>query len=106
VILVLRLPAPTKVAVTATWALELPALRRIGLCSYSVYLWHFPVVWWLRQHLEASHYAGLGGLVRSGLLVAVPTLVLAALTYRFVELPAMRRKRRTSSPATTLATAP
>ena len=34
-------------------------------------------------------------LLKSWVILAVPTLILGAITYRLVELPAMRQKRRT-----------
>lgn len=62
-----------------------------GLVSYSVFLWHEPVIRWLAEH----------GVMRAGALgfgwnLAVTALAvgaLSALTYRLVERPALRRKR-------------
>jgi hypothetical protein len=56
-------------------------LRTIGDWSYSLYLWHWPV-------LVLPEYALARGLtaVESGLAVLV-TLTLAAYTYRYVEMP-------------------
>jgi peptidoglycan/LPS O-acetylase OafA/YrhL len=52
-------------------------LRYFGRVSYGVYLWHLPL------------YAMLGW--KLGILV---TLAVAALSYRYVEQPFLRRKRR------------
>jgi peptidoglycan/LPS O-acetylase OafA/YrhL len=62
--------------------------------SYSLFLWHEPIIWWLRDR---------GMLVSGGalsfplnlLIVGTVSLGLSAVTYRFVELPALRRKSRT-----------
>lgn len=64
----------------------------LGVVSYSVYLWHEPVIHWLgRQDLLA---AGAAGLARNVAVVVLLTLAASALTHRFVEAPAMRRKAR------------
>jgi peptidoglycan/LPS O-acetylase OafA/YrhL len=63
-----------------------------GLISYSVFLWHEPLVHWLEAHgLTAS---GTTGFVANTLLLLAVTAVLSAFTYRWVELPAMQRKAR------------
>ncbi|HWI71706.1 MAG TPA: acyltransferase, partial [Baekduia sp.] len=76
---------------------EARPLRWIGLASYSLYLWHVPVIWWLVNHHVAA--GGRAGYLVNLVLVCGVSLALATLTYRFVELPAMRRKRRTDAPA-------
>jgi len=58
-----------------------PPLRRIGLLSYSLYLWHFPLMVFAR-HLIIRPFTAL----EIFLLVAL-TFVLAALSWRFVEQP-------------------
>jgi peptidoglycan/LPS O-acetylase OafA/YrhL len=72
--------------------LESRAIVWIGVVSYSVYLWHLPVILWLREHnFMASGRVGFG---LNWLVVMSIVLVLSALTHRLVEAPAMRRKRR------------
>jgi peptidoglycan/LPS O-acetylase OafA/YrhL len=67
--------------------LGLGALRWIGVRSYGIYLWHWPlIVLWGRQH------AGVNW-PRAMLQVAA-TFVVAALSWRFVEEPIRRRSRR------------
>ncbi len=71
--------------------LESRALVAAGLISYSVYLWHYPVIGWLRVHGLTE--GGWSGLAINLVLVLIVTIVLATLTYRFVERPALRFKR-------------
>jgi peptidoglycan/LPS O-acetylase OafA/YrhL len=73
--------------------LESPAFVVVGVASYSLFLWHYPVILWLReQGLTAA--GGWGALAFNLLLVAVVAGALSALTYRYVERPALRHKRR------------
>ena len=62
-------------------ALARPALVFVGLISYPLYLWHFPLIAFTKLQL--------GGAVPAWILLAVLALsaVLAWLTYRFIELP-------------------
>lgn len=73
-------------------------LGHLGVISYSMYMWHIPVV---RPGLRA--FAALG--VRGGLgwtaancgMIAVLTVIcvgVSELTYRYIELPFLRRKAR------------
>ena len=71
--------------------LESRALVAAGLISYSVYLWHYPVIGWLR--VNGLTEGGWSGLAINLVLVLIVTIVLATLTYRFVERPALRFKR-------------
>jgi len=57
-------------------------LRWIGLRSYSIYLWHWPVFMLTRPELDVP----IDGLPLLALRLAA-TLVLADLSYRFVETP-------------------
>lgn len=63
-----------------------------GLISYSLYLWHLPVLTWLAA---ASWYPGLtGGHLAWILALALPiTLAIATLSYLGVERPFMRLRR-------------
>jgi peptidoglycan/LPS O-acetylase OafA/YrhL len=70
-----------------------------GLCSYSVFLWHEPLVRLL--HSRGWTFPGRPGWVLNLVVVAVLTAALSAITYRWVEQPALRRKRRTSARPTT-----
>jgi peptidoglycan/LPS O-acetylase OafA/YrhL len=61
-----------------------------GLISYSVFLWHEPLVRWLQGHGRTT--AGATGLGTNTVLLLALTAALSTLTYRWVELPALRRK--------------
>lgn len=64
----------------------------VGLVSYSLFLWHEPIVRWLSARGWARG-GGYSGFVRDLVLVVVLAGLLSALTYRFVERPALARKR-------------
>lgn len=64
--------------------LSLAPLRTLGVISYGVYLWHWPVIVFL-----TSARLGVRG-VPLVLLQAAATLALAGLSYRFVENPIRR----------------
>ena len=64
-------------------------LERVGVWSYGLYLWHVPVLVWLRAR----------GLLPSDAVLALavalpPSLALAALSWRYVEEPAISWSRR------------
>lgn len=64
----------------------------LGVVSYSVYLWHLPVLNWL---VAASWYPALtGGRLAWILALALPpTLAIATLSYLAIERPFMRMRR-------------
>jgi peptidoglycan/LPS O-acetylase OafA/YrhL len=77
----------------AVRVLEHPLLVAVGVASYSLFLWHYPIISWLQSnHALASGWTGLAANVA---ITAVLAGSLSALTYRFVERPALRRKRPT-----------
>jgi peptidoglycan/LPS O-acetylase OafA/YrhL len=76
--------------------LEKPPFVAVGLVSYSVFLWHEPLIFWLRAH--GLTLDGVGGFAVNLLVVALVTLALSLLTYRLVELPALRKKRPAGEP--------
>ena len=71
-------------------ALEWRPLVFIGIVSYSVYLWHSPVLDWMGEHGLVR--AGAGGLAATVAVALAMTLVIASVSYAFVEAPALRRK--------------
>jgi peptidoglycan/LPS O-acetylase OafA/YrhL len=74
--------------------LEARPFVAVGVASYSLYLWHDPLIWWLRNH-GMTLSGGWGDLLINLTIVAAVAGALSALTYRYVEAPALRRKRST-----------
>jgi peptidoglycan/LPS O-acetylase OafA/YrhL len=72
-------------------------VARIGEISYSIYLVHFIVIWLLVRYDLTFAFSGrfVIDAVLETALVALPSiLVIASLTYRFVELPFLRLRGR------------
>jgi peptidoglycan/LPS O-acetylase OafA/YrhL len=67
-------------------------LAIVGLWSYGVYLWHVPLLLWLRGHglLPADAWAALA-------VVMPPTLLVAAASWRLLERPAQEWARRAAA---------
>ncbi len=65
----------------------------LGLRSYSFYLWHWPILMLTRPHLDVA----LSGPVLVTLQLGA-TLLLADLSYRFVEQPFRHRRDSASAP--------
>lgn len=76
-------------------------LATAGVISYSLYLWHYPIL----QHglglTDLDVPAAAGGAVLAGLAVLFVLIgVVATLSYRYVERPFLERKhKRTTAPA-------
>jgi peptidoglycan/LPS O-acetylase OafA/YrhL len=64
----------------------------VGLISYSLYLWHWPLIVFLRYYLdrEFHHFEAVA--------VVAASFAVAAVSYRFIEAP-FRRSARQSQPA-------
>ena len=69
-------------------ALAAPPLVAVGLGSYALYLWHFPIFLLARDHLGAVPWP-----VRAALAVSAAALATWA-SRRYVELPALALKER------------
>ena len=63
--------------------LAAPAAARIGKVSYSLYLWHWPLIVICRTYAELTNRSPAAGRL-TGALASIP---LALLAYRFVERP-------------------
>ncbi|HET6832213.1 MAG TPA: hypothetical protein VFH44_12785, partial [Solirubrobacterales bacterium] len=74
--------------------LEAPGAVALGLVSYSLFLWHEPVIYWLRDHGLVA--AGPAGLALNTAVLFVLTVALSVVTYRLIEVPALRLKARTT----------
>ena len=75
-----------------TRLLEARVIVWVGLVSYSVFLWNDPVMRWLTANGVTQ--PGWPGLAVNLVVAIVVVGVLSFLTYRLVERPALRRKRR------------
>ncbi|MFS8097477.1 acyltransferase [Lentzea alba] len=72
-----------------TVSTPLRPLVALGVVSYGAYLWNYPLTLWLRPELGAA----------AGPIAAVLTIVAAALSWRYVEEPVMRRGSRSRDSA-------
>ncbi|MFI6094686.1 acyltransferase family protein [Lentzea sp. NPDC051213] len=65
-------------------ATPIKPLVALGVVSYGAYLWNYPLTLWLRPELGAA----------AGPIAAVLTIAAAALSWRYIEEPVMRRGSR------------
>ena len=82
VLVVVERPGPLRAV------LELPPARWVGARSYGIYLWHWPVFLVIGQDLPVAPGGGPYLLTRAWCVVV--TLVIADLSYRFLEMPVRR----------------
>jgi peptidoglycan/LPS O-acetylase OafA/YrhL len=59
-----------------------------------VFLWHEPIIYWLHDHHLA--WSGSAGFAPNLAVTALVTGALSALTWRYVERPALGLKRKKS----------
>lgn len=77
---------------------SLPLMVRIGLISYPIYLWHWPITSLLRQlKIDPTRPA-------YAVAIVLATLSLAEMTYRFIELPIRHRKWLSTSKSLLIST--
>ncbi len=88
----LRRPLPYLVRL-----LEWRPLVAVGVISFSVFLWHEPLVRFLQSH-GLTFEGRLGFLANLGITATV-TLLLSFATYRLIEAPALRLKTRSRAKA-------
>jgi peptidoglycan/LPS O-acetylase OafA/YrhL len=91
---VVVLPRPGAQPPALLRMLELRPLVWLGLVSYSIFLWHEPLVRWMNAH--GLVVAGDAGFFVNTLALAAFTFALSAVTYYCVEAPALRLKFRRS----------
>jgi peptidoglycan/LPS O-acetylase OafA/YrhL len=77
--------------------LEARPLVWLGLVSYSLFLWHLPIIYWMRRH--DLTFRGRQGLVVNVLLLGTLSIGAATASYLLVERPALARRRRGAFPA-------
>jgi peptidoglycan/LPS O-acetylase OafA/YrhL len=70
--------------------LDSRVLTAVGVASYSLFLWHESVSFWLRRNGLTTD--GWLGLLSNLLIVGAVSGVLSALTYHFIERPTLRRR--------------
>jgi peptidoglycan/LPS O-acetylase OafA/YrhL len=75
--------------------LETRPLVLAGVVSYSIFLWHQPIIFWL--HDRGLAWDGRVGFAANLLLTVLLVAALSAVTWRYVERPALRLKARTRS---------
>jgi peptidoglycan/LPS O-acetylase OafA/YrhL len=80
-------------------AMSAPVLVWVGVRSYSIYLWHYPMVFvvpWMQRRVgvDFGHYGRAA-------IAAVLTFALAMASYRFVEQPMRVRIAGARKPAVT-----
>jgi peptidoglycan/LPS O-acetylase OafA/YrhL len=99
ILAIVVLPAQPRDAVATGSAGDTPIVRALetrtvvwfGVISYSLFLWHEPLVRWIGSH--GLTVGGAPGFVLALVTIGAVAVGLAALTYRFVELPALSRRR-------------
>lgn len=79
-------------------ALDVAPIRWVGLRSYGLYLWHWPVFVLVSASYTAGPREGIEGIVRGAIALAI-TLVASALSYRFIEQPIRRHGFRATARA-------
>lgn len=75
-----------------TWVAKFLSLKPIvfiGKISYSLYLWHWPVIVLARKYLFVEQFTS----TKQYIIVAITTLILSLLTYYLIETPARKKKR-------------
>ena len=75
--------------------LELPAMRYLGKISYGLYIYHFPIIWFAWRVRDVI--PGMTETVAkplTAIISAIFTLLIASLSYRFLEQPILNLKDR------------
>jgi len=99
VILARRAGLETPLTAALNRVLELPVLQWLGRISYSVYLVHIPIMYVVFRAITRlnEHMGGWKFLVLALPVTIILTLLVAALTYRWIEVPGMALGRRLAS---------
>ncbi|MBJ7329998.1 MAG: acyltransferase [Solirubrobacteraceae bacterium] len=89
---VLAVGMPSASPTRSRRALDWRPVVYVGVVSYSVYLWHMPIIGLVRRY-DLS-LAGRPGFIVTVMMVFTLSVAVAAVTYRYVEGPGLRRKLR------------
>jgi peptidoglycan/LPS O-acetylase OafA/YrhL len=94
-LMVLFIVAPMARGEDSTFArlVDWRPFKYVGEVSLSAYLWHFPVLIVLGR-LGWMAGDSVAGMLRNVALVLVVTLVLASVTYRYIEKPSLALAKR------------
>jgi peptidoglycan/LPS O-acetylase OafA/YrhL len=79
-------------------ALEFAPIRWVGLRSYGLYLWHWPVFVLVSASYPVGPREGVDAIIRGAIALLI-TVVAAALSYRFIEQPIRRHGFRATAQA-------
>lgn len=90
-----QMPRPDAVWRGIVRTMETAPPRLLGEYSLSCYLWHYPVMEFMRRHFDILTYDNDAEIFRGLVIVLVPILVLGTITFHLVEKPMMKRKHRT-----------
>jgi peptidoglycan/LPS O-acetylase OafA/YrhL len=88
------LPADRAAGSRFVRTLEARPFVAVGVVSYSIFLWHEPLIRWLDD--QGVTFAGGGGFLVNLVVAGLFTGAAATVTYRFVEAPALRLRFRRS----------
>jgi len=91
------LPAPEARPPLVVRLLEWRPLVAAGAISYSLFLWHEPLVRFMSGH--GLTFGGAAGLPANVLIAGAAAVALSAISYRVVEANVLRLKARTHAPA-------
>lgn len=72
---------------------EWKPIERAGTISLSMYLWHYPLMLLALAWFPSLAYSTWGGFLVAGLVIAPVIAGLSELSYRYVEFPALSRKK-------------
>ena len=79
------------------WILSSRPMRMIGAVSFSMYLWHRPIILLVEKHVPTTNAA-------KAAIILAATLMISLISYRLIELPFLqlgRKKRETADSAET-----
>lgn len=85
-------------------SLQWRPIALVGLASYSLFLWHEPIVRWLSA--QGATAPGRAGLAANIVMVGAISLALSTVSYRLIERPCLAYRKRAEARRHAPATAP